>query len=194
MSEGENREAGGAVSGSSAVARENAPRHVAIIMDGNGRWAASRKLPRFTLYPKTHYVTTRRTILEAIETIKAELRERLAELVADGVMVSTPAGSTAYNLSAHGPILPLDSATLALTPISPFRPRRWRGAILRAATEVTLEVLEPEKRPVSATADSTEVRDVIEVRIREDSDTSVTLLFDPEHNLEERILNEQFAV
>ncbi|MEZ5437255.1 MAG: NAD kinase [Lysobacteraceae bacterium] len=119
---------------------------------------------------------------------------RLAELVADGVMVSTPAGSTAYNLSAHGPILPLDSATLALTPISPFRPRRWRGAILRAATEVTFEVLEPEKRPVSATADSTEVRDVVEVRIREDSDTSVTLLFDPEHNLEERILNEQFAV
>ena len=118
----------------------------------------------------------------------------LAELVADGVMVSTPAGSTAYNLSAHGPILPLDSATLALTPISPFRPRRWRGAILRAATEVTFEVLEPEKRPVSATADSTEVRDVVEVRIREDSDTSVTLLFDPEHNLEERILNEQFAV
>ncbi|MEZ5464575.1 MAG: NAD kinase [Lysobacteraceae bacterium] len=119
---------------------------------------------------------------------------RLPELVADGVMVSTPAGSTAYNLSAHGPILPLDSATLALTPISPFRPRRWRGAILRAATEVTLEVLDPDKRPVSATADSTEIRDVVEVRIREDDGHAVTLLFDPEHNLEERILSEQFAV
>ena len=119
---------------------------------------------------------------------------RLAELVADGVMVSTPAGSTAYNLSAHGPILPLDSATLALTPISPFRPRRWRGAILRAATEVSFNILESFKRPVSATADSTEVRDVVEVHVREDSSTEVTLLFDPEHNLEERILSEQFAV
>ena len=119
---------------------------------------------------------------------------RLPELVADGVMVSTPAGSTAYNLSAHGPILPLDSATLALTPISPFRPRRWRGAILRAATEVTFEILDPDKRPVSATADSTEVRDVVEVCIREDDSHAVTLLFDPEHNLEERILSEQFAV
>jgi len=119
---------------------------------------------------------------------------RLEELVADGVMVSTPAGSTAYNLSAHGPILPLDSATLALTPISPFRPRRWRGAILRSDTEVCFEVLESLKRPVSVTADSTEIRDVIEVRIHQASDVSVTLLFDPEHNLEERILAEQFAV
>ncbi|MBB5206747.1 NAD kinase [Chiayiivirga flava] len=118
---------------------------------------------------------------------------RLDELVCDGVLVSTPAGSTAYNLSAHGPILPLDSDVLAMTPISPFRPRRWRGAILRAATEVKLEILDHYKRPVSATADSTEVRDVVEVTLRESRDRTVTLLFDAEHNLEERILTEQFA-
>jgi NAD+ kinase len=118
---------------------------------------------------------------------------RLDELVCDGVLLSTPAGSTAYNLSAHGPILPLGSEVLAMTPISPFRPRRWRGAILRSATEVKLEILDHYKRPVSATADSSEVRDVVEVSIRESRDRTVTLLFDPEHNLEERILNEQFA-
>jgi NAD+ kinase len=118
---------------------------------------------------------------------------RLDELVCDGLLVSTPAGSTAYNLSAHGPILPLGSEVLAMTPISPFRPRRWRGAILRAGTEVKLEILDHYKRPVSATADSSEVRDVVEVTIRESLDKTVTLLFDPEHNLEERILNEQFA-
>lgn len=120
--------------------------------------------------------------------------ERIAELMCDGVLVATPAGSTAYNLSAHGPILPIGSNMLAMTPISPFRPRRWRGAVLPATTEITFEVLDPYKRPVSATADSTEVRDVVEVRIRESSEHTTTLLFDPEHNLEERILNEQFTV
>ncbi|MCB1554945.1 MAG: NAD kinase [Xanthomonadales bacterium] len=118
---------------------------------------------------------------------------RLDELICDGVLVSTPAGSTAYNLSAHGPILPLDSSVLALTPISPFRPRRWRGALLRSDTEVKFEVQDHYKRPVSATADSTEVRDIVEVLIRESKDRSVELLFDPEHNLEERIISEQFA-
>ncbi len=117
---------------------------------------------------------------------------RLEELVGDGVIVSTAAGSTAYNFSAHGPILPLGSGVIALTPIAPFRPRRWRGAILRAETEVRFRVLDPYKRPVSATADSHEVRDVVEVSIRESRDRTVTLLFDPEHNLEERILSEQF--
>jgi NAD+ kinase len=119
---------------------------------------------------------------------------KLEELICDGILVSTPAGSTAYNLSAHGPILPLGSQLLALTPISPFRPRRWRGAILPAVTAVKFEILDPYKRPVSATADSYEVRDVVEVHIRESREQTMTLLFDPEHNLEERILNEQFEL
>ena len=119
---------------------------------------------------------------------------KIEELICDGALVSTPAGSTAYNLSAHGPILPLGSHLLAMTPISPFRPRRWRGAILPAITEVKFEILDPYKRPVSATADSHEVRDVIEVRIGESRAQTMTLLFDPEHNLEERILNEQFEL
>ncbi len=119
---------------------------------------------------------------------------RVDELVCDGVLVATPAGSTAYNFSAHGPILPLGSHTIALTPIAPYRPRRWRGAILKADTEVRFKVLDPYKRPVSATADSHEVREVVEVTIRESRDRKVTLLFDPEHNLEERILSEQFVV
>ncbi|WFC43631.1 NAD kinase [Pseudoxanthomonas sp. SE1] len=117
---------------------------------------------------------------------------RLDELICDGVLTATPAGSTAYNFSAHGPILPLGSHTIALTPIAPFRPRRWRGAILKADTEIRFRVLDPYKRPVSATADSHEVRDVVEVTIRESRDRTVTLLFDREHNLEERILSEQF--
>ena len=118
---------------------------------------------------------------------------KIEELMCDGILVATSAGSTAYNLSAHGPILPLGADVLAMTPISPFRPRRWRGAILRAGTEVKFEILDPYKRPVSATADSNEIRDVVEVTISESREQTVTLLFDPEHNLEDRILNEQFA-
>lgn len=118
---------------------------------------------------------------------------KLATLVCDGIMVATPAGSTAYNLSAHGPILPLDANVLALTPISPFRPRRWRGAILPHRTLVTLRVLDPAKRPVSATADFHEVRDIRLVEVRQAEGHGVRLLFDPEHNLEQRILDEQFA-
>jgi NAD+ kinase len=117
---------------------------------------------------------------------------RIQELICDGVLISTPAGSTAYNFSAHGPILPLGAGVLALTPISAFRPRRWRGALLPHSAEVVFEVLECAKRPVSAVADYTEVRDVVEVRVREDRETTLKLLFDPEHNLEERILREQF--
>lgn len=119
--------------------------------------------------------------------------ERLAELNCDGVILATPAGSTAYNLSAYGPIIPLGAGVLALTPISAFRPRRWRGALLPHGAVVDLTILQAEKRPVSAVADHFEVRDVAHVRIREDRDVSLTLLFDAEHNLEERILKEQFA-
>jgi NAD+ kinase len=118
---------------------------------------------------------------------------RVDELVCDGIMLATPAGSTAYNLSAHGPILPMGANVLALTPISAFRPRRWRGAILPRSAQVTFEILENFKRPVSAVADATEVRNVLEVKVREEPEISLRLLFDPEHNLEERILNEQFT-
>lgn len=118
---------------------------------------------------------------------------RLHELVSDGVMVSTPAGSTAYNFSAGGPIIPLNANLLALTPLAPFRPRRWRGALVHHDACVNIEVLEAEKRPVSAVADFTEIRDVISVSISEQRKIRMTLLFDPEHNLQERITNEQFV-
>lgn len=125
--------------------------------------------------------------------IRVDGKMRMAALICDGVLIATPAGSTAYNLSAHGPIIPIGAELLALTPISAFRPRHWRGALLPSSAQVTIEVLEPRKRPVSAVADYTEVRDVHRVRIREDRSVTLRLLFDPEHNLEERILNEQFA-
>jgi NAD+ kinase len=121
-------------------------------------------------------------------------KERLRELICDGVLVSTPAGSTAYNLSAHGPIVPLGANLLPLTPISAFRPRRWRGALLPGEAEVVFEILEAEKRPVAAVADYTEVRDVRRVEVREDRSLSLTLMFDPDHGLSERIIAEQFTV
>ncbi len=134
---------------------------------------------------------------ETRQTAKIEIsvngRIALDELACDGVLVATPAGSTAYNLSAHGPILPLQAKMLALTPISPFRPRRWSGAILPDDTAVCLRILEAENRPVSAVADQVEVRDVAKVEIRLDKERSLTLLFDPEHALDERIAMEQFV-
>ncbi|MFC6488701.1 NAD kinase [Nitratireductor sp. GCM10026969] len=117
---------------------------------------------------------------------------RLEELICDGVLVATPAGSTAYNLSAHGPILPLHAPLLALTPVSPFRPRRWRGALLPNQSTVDLTILEPEKRPVNAVADHTEIKSVTEVRVRESHDMTATVLFDASHSWDERILTEQF--
>jgi NAD+ kinase len=117
---------------------------------------------------------------------------RMEELICDGVMVATPAGSTAYNLSAHGPILPLDAPLLALTPVSPFRPRRWRGALLSNRSTVQFEILEPGKRPVNAVADHTEIKSVIRVTVRESADLTATLLFDSGHSWDERILAEQF--
>jgi NAD+ kinase len=124
--------------------------------------------------------------------IMVDDRPRIAELICDGVLVSTPAGSTAYNLSAHGPILPIDAALLALTPISAFRPRRWRGALLPHRARVRFEILESGKRPVSAVADDFEVRDVTAVDVAEDRSIAMTMLYDKGHNLDERILSEQF--
>jgi NAD+ kinase len=120
-------------------------------------------------------------------------KERLSELVADGVLIATPAGSTAYNLSAQGPIIPINAPLLALTPISPFRPRRWRGALLPDRAHVTIEVLEADKRPVAAVADHAEVRRVRTVDVTMDHAISMHMLFDPGHSLDERILREQFG-
>ncbi|MEQ1942502.1 NAD kinase [Mesorhizobium sp. VNQ89] len=124
--------------------------------------------------------------------ISIDGKVRLDELNCDGVMVATPAGSTAYNLSAYGPILPLDAPLLALTPVSPFRPRRWRGALVSNKVAVRFDMLEPEKRPVNAAADHVEVKSVISVTVRESKSKTATLLFDPGYSWNERILAEQF--
>ena len=124
--------------------------------------------------------------------ISVDGRVRMSELICDGALVCTPAGSTAYNLSVHGTLLPLEANVLALTPISAFRPRRWRGALLPHTAIVTFEILEPDKRPVSAVADRDEARRVLKVIVRQDRTVRIRFMFDPEHNLEERILAEQF--
>ncbi|MGV8997930.1 MAG: NAD kinase [Parvibaculaceae bacterium] len=134
----------------------------------------------------------RETYQAAKIRITIDGKVRMEELSCDGVLVSTPAGSTAYNLSAQGPIIPIDAALLALTPISAFRPRRWRGALLSHRAKVRFEILEAEKRPVSAVADHREFRDVVEVTVEEDMTTDLLMMFDESHSLDERILTEQF--
>lgn len=134
----------------------------------------------------------RQTYQAAKLRIAIDGKVRMEELVCDGILVSTPAGSTAYNLSAYGPILPIDAPLLALTPISPFRPRRWRGALLPRAAHIRFDVMDHAKRPVSAVADHAEFRDVVQVDVSEDSTRELLMLFDPGHNLDERILSEQF--
>jgi NAD+ kinase len=135
----------------------------------------------------------RQTYQAARLRILIDGKERLPDLTADGVLVATPAGSTAYNLSVQGPIIPINAPLLALTPISPFRPRRWRGALLPSSAAVTIEVLESSKRPVAAVADHDEVRSVQSVDVRMDESIAMHMLFDPGHSLEERILREQFG-
>jgi NAD+ kinase len=153
--------------------------------DVHGRVHIHHAINEVSLFRQTHQAARLRILIDE--------RERMSELIADGIMVATPAGSTAYNLSAQGPILPINAALLALTPISAFRPRRWRGALLPNTAFVVIEVLEGEKRPVAAVADHDEARDVRRVEVISDKTVSMRMLFDPGHSLEERILSEQFG-
>ena len=153
--------------------------------DAEGRVTEHYAINEVSLFRQTYQAARLRILIDD--------KVRLAELVSDGVLVSTPAGSTAYNLSAQGPIIPIKAPLLALTPISPFRPRRWHGALLPNTAKVTVEVLEAEKRPVAAVADHDEVRFVRTVDIHMDQAISMHMLFDPGHSLDERILREQFG-
>jgi NAD+ kinase len=153
--------------------------------DAAGHVHRHRAINEVSLFRQTYQLARLRILVDG--------KERLPELSADGVLLSTPAGSTAYNLSVQGPIIPIGAPLLALTPISPFRPRRWRGALLPGRAKVTVEVLEATKRPVAAVADHDEVRSVRSVEISMDHDTEMHLLFDPHHSLDERILREQFG-
>src|ERR1039458_2224539 len=153
--------------------------------DAQGRIHEHRAINEVSLFRQSAQAAHLRILIDG--------RGRLAELVADGGLVATPAGSTAYNLSVQGPIIPINAPLLALTPISPFRPRRWRGALLPNTAYVVIEVLESDKRPVAAVADHDEVRDVRRVEVLSDKTISMRMLFDPGHSLEERILSEQFG-
>jgi NAD+ kinase len=155
-------------------------------LDGEGNRQEALAINEVSLLRETRQAAKIRILVDG--------KERLPELICDGILVSTPAGSTAYNLSAHGPIVPLGANLLPMTPISAFRPRRWRGALLPGEAVVVFEVLEPGKRPVAAVADYVEIRDVRSVEVREDRASRLTLLFDPDHGLSERIIAEQFTV
>jgi NAD+ kinase len=153
--------------------------------DVNGTVHLHHAINEVALFRQSHQAARLRILIDE--------HERMPELIADGILVATPAGSTAYNLSAQGPILPINAALLALTPISPFRPRRWRGALLPNTAFVVIEVLEGDKRPVAAVADHDEARDVRRVEVLSDKTISMRMLFDPGHSLDERILREQFG-
>jgi NAD+ kinase len=153
--------------------------------DADGKIHEARAINEVSLFRQIYQAARLRILIDG--------KERLADLAADGVLVATPAGSTAYNLSAQGPIIPIGAPLLALTPISPFRPRRWRGALLPDTATVTIEVLDPERRPVAAVADHDEVRFVRTVDISMDQSVSMHIMFDPGHSLDERILREQFG-
>ncbi len=153
--------------------------------DAAGRVHRHRAINEVSLFRQSYQAARLRVLVDG--------EERLSELVADGILLATPAGSTAYNLSVQGPIIPIDAPLLALTPISPFRPRRWRGALLPDRAEVTIEVHEADKRPVAAVADHDEVRSVRSVEISMDHKVAMHMLFDPGHSLDERILREQFG-
>ena len=153
--------------------------------DAAGRVHRHRAINEVSLFRQSYQAARLRILVDG--------KERLGELIADGVLLATPAGSTAYNLSVQGPIIPIGAPLLALTPISPFRPRRWRGALLPDRAQVTVEVREAAKRPVAAVADHNEVRSVRTVTIGMDHDIDMHMLFDPGHSLDERILGEQFG-
>ena len=174
------------------LAERLAAAHITVIhplvmraRDAHGRTHEHRAINEVSLFRQSAQAAHLRILIDG--------QERLAELIADGVLVATPAGSTAYNLSAQGPIIPINAPLLALTAISPFRPRRWRGALLPNKARVTIEVMEADKRPVAAVADHDEVRSVRSVDIGMDHTISINMLFDPGHNLDERILREQFG-
>jgi NAD+ kinase len=154
-------------------------------VDHDGRRVEARAINEVSLFRRSYQAAKLRLSIDG--------QVRLSELVADGVLVATPAGSTAYNLSANGPILPLDAPLLALTPLSPFRPRRWRGALLPDHAKVTIAVLEAEKRPVSAVADHIQIDNVVSVSLAIDRSLDLVMLHDPGHSLDERILREQFG-
>lgn len=154
------------------------------VTDANGETSQALAINEVSVYRQTHQAAKLRITIDG--------KERMGELICDGALVATPAGSTAYNLSAHGPILPINSPLLALTPISPFRPRRWRGAILPDHGDIRFEVLEHRKRPVSAVADHEEIRFVRQVDIRMDKEINLLMMFDEDRALDERVLTEQF--